>query len=50
MVAPRVSYQQVEQYANEQIKKKAKGGLFGASKVIEKLRGIKLTLTPVSYL
>ncbi len=46
MVAPRISYQQVEQYATEQIKKKAKGGLFGAGKVMEKLQSIKLILYP----
>jgi len=46
MVAPRISSQQVEQYATEQIKKKAKGGLFGAGKVIEKLQSIKLILYP----
>lgn len=46
MVAPVISYQQIEPYMTEQIKKKAKGGLFGAGKVIERLQGIRLVLYP----
>ncbi len=46
MVAPRISSQQAEQYATEQIKKKTKGGLFGSGKVMEKLQSIKLILYP----
>ncbi len=46
IVAPRMSFQQVEQYAKEKIKKKAQGGLFGAGKVKEKLQRIQLILYP----
>lgn len=41
-----VSYDQVKQYADAHVKKRSKGGLFGAGKVNEEVSSIKLMLYP----
>lgn len=45
-VAAAISYDQVKQYASEQIKKKSKGGFLGAGKIVEEVKSIKLMLYP----
>lgn len=45
-VAAKLSYDQVQLCASEQIKKKAKGGFLGAGKVIEEVKDTALVLYP----
>ncbi len=45
-VPAKLSYEQVQLYASEQVKKKAKGGFLGAGKVIEEVKDTALVLYP----
>lgn len=45
-VAAKLSYEQIQLYASEQIKKKGKGGFLGAGKVIEEVKDAALVLYP----
>lgn len=45
-VATKLSYDEVQLYASEQIKKKAKGGFLGAGKIVEEVRDTTLILYP----
>lgn len=46
VVPAKVSLEQARQYALEEVKKRSKGGLFGAGKVNEEVKDIKLMLYP----